>query len=225
MPLASGSSQKTISRNIAEMVRSGHPQQQAVAAALDTARKTRRMTRAEGGPATRVPRPTLHIGPIHSSVAGRTDHLPMHVPNKAYVLPADIVSGFGEGNTLAGFKIAASLPDIFAQLLYGAKKGRGTPYAASGPYGTQDGGGTPYDADGKIYGHALPGKAAGGVAHGDDGVPIIAAGGEHVYHPDDVAKIGDGDIDDGHELLDAFVKAYRTQLVATLKKLPGPRKD
>jgi hypothetical protein len=39
MPLASGSSQETISRNIAEMVKSGHPQAQAVAAALNKSRE------------------------------------------------------------------------------------------------------------------------------------------------------------------------------------------
>ena len=47
----------------------------------------------------------IHVGPIHSAVAGRTDHLPINVPSGAYVLPADIVSSFGEGNTVAGFKI------------------------------------------------------------------------------------------------------------------------
>jgi len=34
MPLASGSSRETISKNISEMVHAGHPQAQAVAAAL-----------------------------------------------------------------------------------------------------------------------------------------------------------------------------------------------
>jgi len=37
MPLAKGKSRKVISSNIAEMVDAGHPQKQAVAAALRTA--------------------------------------------------------------------------------------------------------------------------------------------------------------------------------------------
>lgn len=39
MPLKSGSSKETISHNIKEMVESGHPQRQAVAAALNNARQ------------------------------------------------------------------------------------------------------------------------------------------------------------------------------------------
>ncbi len=42
MPLSKGSSQKTISKNIAEMIKSGHPRAQAVAAALRQAGKTRK---------------------------------------------------------------------------------------------------------------------------------------------------------------------------------------
>lgn len=99
MPLKQGSSQKTISSNIAEMMRAGHPQKQSVAAALSTARKAR----ADGG---EVSKDKVHVGPIHSPVAGRTDHLPINVPSGSYVIPADIISAMGEGNTMAGFRAA-----------------------------------------------------------------------------------------------------------------------
>jgi hypothetical protein len=59
-----------------------------------------RQAHASGGQVTE----RLHVGPIHSPVAGRTDHLPMHVPSGSYVIPADIISAMGEGNTMAGFK-------------------------------------------------------------------------------------------------------------------------
>jgi hypothetical protein len=56
-------------------------------------------------------------------------------------------------------------------------------------------------------------------------VPIIAAGGEYVVHPDDVTRIGNGTLDEGHKILDSFVKKMRAKTVQTLKNLPGPAKD
>ena len=155
-----------------------------------------RLTRATGGQVTKV-----HTGPIHSSVAGRTDHLPMNVPSGSYVIPADIISAMGEGNTMAGFK-------HMKRILYS-----GT------PYGGDD---APYGAKGGPYNEPLPEKAAGGST---GTVPIIAAGGEYVISPEEVIHVGKGDLDLGHRVLDEFVKRMRAETVKTLKSLPGPKKD
>jgi len=196
MPLKKGSSQKTVSANISELVHSGRPQQQAIAIALKTARETKANGGAPffGAPAD-ISTEKIHVGPIHSPVAGRTDHLPMHVASGSYVIPADIISAMGEGNTMAGFKVANT---IFTPV----------PNMAGLP-----------GEDAQL---GLPGKAAGGPVQP---VPIVAAGGEYVISPDDVSRLGKGDTDLGHQILDAFVKKMRRKTVETLKKLPGPKKD
>jgi hypothetical protein len=125
----------------------------------------------------------------------------MHVPSGSYVIPADIISAMGEGNTMAGFKVAKG---IFSRTLYGGAKAR------------------PYGAPTAPYGQAMPGKAEGGPI---EAVPIVAAGGEYVISPDDVLHVGGGDLGQGHKILDAFVIGMRKKTIHTLKKLDPPKKD
>lgn len=51
-------------------------------------------------------------GLLHSDVPGRTDRLPLAVPPESYVIPADVVSALGQGNTMSGARI---LGEMFGQ--------------------------------------------------------------------------------------------------------------
>lgn len=156
-----------------------------------------------------------HSGIINMAVGGRTDHIPMHVLEGSYVLPADIVSGLGEGNTLAGSKI---LDNMFHSGPYGQKipEARANPKFPAAP---------PVQSPGTTT-TTMP-RAAGGrsVSMNSKPVPIVAAGGEYVVHPEVVTRLGKGDMNAGHEYLDNFVKYVRAQTAKTLQNLPGPRKD
>jgi hypothetical protein len=185
MPLKRGKSQATISGNIREMIHAGHPRDQAVAAALNIARKKA----AEGGMKLGVANPQpdkIHVGPIHSTVAGRTDHLPVHVASGSYVIPADIISAMGEGNSMAGFKVS--------DRIFRAPDGEREPHK------------NPAFAD-------------------TETVPVVVAGGEYIISPQDVIHLGGGSMEDGHRMLDEFVKQYRQKTIKTLSNLPPPKKD
>jgi hypothetical protein len=80
-----------------------------------------------------------HVGPIRSIVAGRTDHVPLDVPAESFVIPADIVSGVGQGNTENGFRVFSKmlgLPESAVpaslQRAAGGKVGGAVPIMAAG---------------------------------------------------------------------------------------------
>ena len=247
MPLAKGSDQATISSNISELVHSGRKQDQAVAIALHTAHDRAKKAgggelHMDGGGFTGgVPINPPYIakqdirgeeeggyGFLHGSTPGRTDTIPLSPAAGSYVIPADVVSGLGEGNSLAGAavmdKMLYSEPYGIHGIQHRGGGGHGIPRAPAparqtNPDAQLAGGGSIHET------HPLA-FAKGG--HNDPAVPkvpIIAAHGEYILSPEIVQHvIGHGNLADGHKILDEFVKAVRAKTVKTLKSLPGPAK-
>lgn len=155
-----------------------------------------------------VMRPSMDPQPkglVASPVAGRTDRLPVSAKPHSYVIPADVVSGLGQGNTEAGGRILDAM-------------------LKQGPYGSA--GAKPMGGHGVGIPRApamAKGLAAGGSTD-EDGVPIIIAGGEYLCDPEIVAALGGGDPEQGHEILDQMVKSIRKQVIEQMKSLPGPVK-
>lgn len=154
-------------------------------------------------------------GFLHSPVAGRTDQLPLAVAADSHVIPADVVSGLGEGNSLNG---AHLLDQMFHSGPWGvrAPKVRAPSTLPRPP-------------------RAPPHFAGGG--RPDRTTSILAAGGEYIVRPEAVAHFGaiakrrdpkrfrrKSAMESGHDAIDDFIVRARRHVVATTKKLPGPVK-
>jgi hypothetical protein len=170
MPLIKSASKAAIGKNIEEMQASGHPHDQAVAAALETARRAKR---AKGG--------KVHVGPVIGDTGGRADKVDASVPDGTYVLPSQAVSHLGENNTMAGMRVLEKMFPLSAP-----KK---------------------------------PRRANGGA------VPVAIADGEFCIAPADVRRVGGGDIDHGHRILDEWVNQLKDDHIKTLQGLEPPVKD
>lgn len=138
-----------------------------------------------------------HSGMIHSPTSGRSDKLPLGVKPNSYIVPADVVSGIGQGNSTAG---ANALNRAFKM----------------GPYGAAMPGI-------KTSARAIRQRFADGGDVGDAPVEIMASGGEFSVPPHIVAQIGSGDMERGHNILDGMVKHIRKKTIKTLRKLPKPK--
>lgn len=197
MPLKPGKDKTTISKNISEMVKAGHPREQAVAASLHNADKF-----AAGGHLGQMKPMHMKNHPPHfgglfaTEGPGRVDNIPMSVPHNSYIVPADVVSGLGMGNSAAGGK---ALDRMF-------------PHSASG------------GGFGGAKNSFMNKFSKGGNVHGHKMVPIITAGGEYHILPQDVQKLGNGHMQSGHKVLDHFVKTVREKTIKEMKNLPGPKK-
>lgn len=148
-----------------------------------------------------------HQGAIKSSVPGRTDKLNLDVASGSSVVPADVVSGLGQGNSDAGHAILSKM-------------------FTSGPYGMN----LPKAKAGSRVG---PRKSSlskmsftkSGYADGGEtgNTPIVAAGGEHVITPDQVMAVGGGDLDLGHKFLNRWYENTRAKTIQQMKSLKPPK--
>jgi hypothetical protein len=135
-------------------------------------------------------------GFLHSSIAGRTDRIPATVPPNSFILPADVVSGAGQGNSLAGANILSEALKL-------------------GPYGTK----LPAHSNRAAHLPNPPHLAKGG----DSDAKVLLAGGELAVPPWRVEEIGEGDINKGHEAMRKLVDVIRK---FASRPLPPPkRKD
>ena len=211
MPLIKSGSRAAVSQNISEMVHAGHPQNQAIAAALSNARKYGAKM-ASGGFTPPMgerfaARQQFREGFLHSSVPGRTDRLPISVAGGAYVLPADHVAALGQGNSLSGANIVSKM-------------------FKSGPYGSAP---TALKGTGVHVPHLNLSAKAPKLARGGDEshgkpTPIVAAGGEIVLSPEQIIKRF-GSLEKGHAALDKWVIETRKKHIKTLRGLRPPKKD
>lgn len=144
-------------------------------------------------------------GLYNTSGAGRTDNITNIVPAGAYVVPADVVSGLGEGNTHAG---AAVMDKMFHTMPYGIDASHLT-----------HGRGVSIPSAPRQFNESDQ-LAKGG--HTDGHVPIVTAGGEFLIRPEAIIRKF-GSLKRGHKVLDKWVVHVRNKTANEMKKLPGPK--
>lgn len=147
-----------------------------------------------------------HPGGLYGgNTGGRTDNIANLVPAGAYVVPADVVSGLGEGNSQAG---AAIMDKMFHSNPHGIESDKMT-----------HGRGAGMPAPPRPF-HQSEEFAKGGTIKGH--VPIIAASGEFLIRPDALIRKF-GSLERAHKVMDNFVQHYRKKTAKKMLSLPGPK--
>lgn len=212
MPLRSGSDQATIGYNIHEMMASGHPHNQAGAAALHNAHYD------DGGMVPSAPDPTPGLQPSAQSQTPQSQSL---IQRFSAMSPEQL-------RELAP-RLSGQVQQIVQRILQQKQMAGGASQQPSQPqFGIPQqaavGGMVHDNRHSVLFPGGAVGYASGGAAtHGEDEcVPILAAGGEFVISPHHVARLGDGDVRAGHKLLDKWVVDSRQQIVKKMSGLKGP---
>lgn len=147
------------------------------------------------------------LGFLHGPTPGRADAIDTTAPAGSHIIPADVVAGLGEGNSIAG---AARMEKVIR----------------TGPYGTSlpRGGGRS-----TIPRPPAPEKIARGGAPGHaeapENTPVMLSHGEFVVAPDAVLRWGRGNQKAGHDAWDRWIVAERKKQIKKLSSLPGPVKS
>lgn len=156
-----------------------------------------------------------HSGLLNSSGPGRTDTINTNVPAGAYVIPADVVSGLGEGNTLAG---SAVIDKMFGTAPYGIRSPKINRGRLPSP---------PSDISRTEPNPSVDTSfidSAGKYAKGGDAkskAPVVVAGGEHVLSPQQIINKF-GSLRRGHKILDEWVVQTRQKTAKEMMSLAPP---
>lgn len=241
MPLIKSSSKAAVSKNISEMMHAGHKQSQAVAAALDTARRAKSHGKAGGGPMSLPGMRMPGMGQSGEQDKGRggpTVNPPAiaHVPWRVKAPPASaptikapkVAPGALIGPTSGRADALSTKVPNGSHILPAdtvSALGQGNSMAGfhrlSSAFPNSARVGHPFGSRGRGAGS----MAKGGHAHKDkDLVDVNLSHGEFRILPEDVIAIGGGDRERGHEILDKFILHVRNKQIKKLAKLPGPEK-
>lgn len=182
------------------------------------------MKRAEGGGLssseatpwwTRQEARNENSGFLHGTTPGRADSVATSAAGGSYVVPADVIAGLGQGNSLAGARIMDSIVSSGpwgSRLPHGGGGSREP--RAPAPFREAQANGGPV----KLFPEK---RAAGGVKSGE--TPVLLSHGEYVIHPHHIKRMF-GDLKRGHRMLDKWVVDKRKENIEKQKKLPGPVK-
>ncbi len=165
-------------------------------------------------------------GPLLGATDGRADDVNTSVPNGSHIIPADIVSALGEGNSVAG---AAKLGKMFPNsrgpkapaIKMGMQRIPAMPRIPQQPAQHM-----PHILRNQAHMPRMPHMPGmpKGLKHGGNAahVPVRLSDGEFAVHPLDVARSGGGNIERGHRALNHWIMTVRKEDIERRKKLPGP---
>ena len=209
MPLLPGV--KNIGRNIKTEEKAKKPYRQALAISLSTAYGPKKL--ASGG----------HAGPLPGDTPGRADTIATTVKDGAHIIPADVVSFLGQGNTDNGYRV---LEKMFPRSKCRASGGAAMPRISLEPRLIVP---KPHliptmKSQGFPQGSKMPAVAKPKMNFAQGGqVPVRLSHGEFSVEPEDVASVmGHGDLEKGHEALDRWIVGKRKECISRLRSLPNP---